>query len=198
MYPGRKFGNKLIDHDCNGIFGKADTGKLYEDMWCSGTKRFGVAVLGDSAGAHFSIPEKYMNVSMMTKGVYHDFLRRAADELDLPMESAYTAHTQTDYLSHSVYKFVREWNLCNNNDYQNTGVNGARTTNCETNFKALVRDQTEDNPLLIFLELIGNDVCSSDMGMTTVPDFRRNLQKLLGQLDARVPAGSLLISFGLA
>ena len=130
IYPGRKTGNKLLDHDCNGIFGKSETGKLYEEEWCSGSKRFGVAVLGDSAGAHFSIPEKYFNVTMMQKGVYHDFLKRAADELDLPHESAYTAHTQTDYLSHSVYKYVREWNLCNNNDYQNTGVNGARTSNC--------------------------------------------------------------------
>jgi acyloxyacyl hydrolase len=198
IYPGRKTGNKLLDHDCNGIFGKADTGKTYEDLWCTGSKRFGVAVLGDSAGAHFSIPEKYFNVTLMQKGVYHDFLKRAADELDLPHESAYTAHSQTDYLSHSVYKYVREWNLCNNNDYQNTGVNGARSTNCETNFKALVRDANEDYPLLVFMELIGNDVCSSDMGMTSVPDFRKNLLKLLGQLDARLPAGSLLISFGLA
>ena len=47
------------------------------------------------------------------------------------------------------------------------------------------------------MELIGNDVCSSDMRMTTVPDFRRNLLKLLGDLDTRVPAGSLLITFGL-
>lgn len=84
VYPGRKNGNKLIDHDCNGIFGKADNGKLYEDMYCQSGKRFGIAVIGDSAGAHFSIPEKWMNVTMMTKGNYHDFLYRVADELDLP------------------------------------------------------------------------------------------------------------------
>lgn len=43
-----------------------------------------MAVLGDSAGAHFSIPEKYFNVTMIKKGTYKDFLVRVADELDLP------------------------------------------------------------------------------------------------------------------
>ena len=64
-------------------------------------------MLGDSAGAHFSIPERYLNVSMMHKGTYKDLLQRMADELDVPHESGYTGHTQTDYLSHSVYKYVR-------------------------------------------------------------------------------------------
>jgi acyloxyacyl hydrolase len=26
IYPGRKEGNKLVDHDCNGIYGKNDKG----------------------------------------------------------------------------------------------------------------------------------------------------------------------------
>lgn len=96
---------------------------------------------------------------MIEKGTYHDFLYRVADELDLPQESAYTGHTQTDYLSHSVYKFVREWNLCNNNDFQNIGVNGGKSGNTWDNIKALKRDNKNDHPLLMFMELIGNDVC---------------------------------------
>ena len=39
----------------------------------------GIAVIGDSAGAHFSIPERYLNASMIQKGTYNDLLPRAAD-----------------------------------------------------------------------------------------------------------------------
>lgn len=46
-----------MDHDCNGIFGTdVKKQKSYENLFCSNSKRFGVAVIGDSAGAHFSIP----------------------------------------------------------------------------------------------------------------------------------------------
>jgi hypothetical protein len=38
-----------------------------------------VAVIGDSAGAHFSIPEKYFNASMIQKGTFDDLLPRLAD-----------------------------------------------------------------------------------------------------------------------
>ena len=75
VYPGRKTGNKYFDHDCNGIYGVSEIGKKpYESLYCDGTTRLGVAVIGDSAGAHFSIPEKYFNVSMIEKGTYKDIL----------------------------------------------------------------------------------------------------------------------------
>jgi hypothetical protein len=48
------------------------------------------------------------------------------------------------------------------------------------------------------MELIGNDVCSKSIeSMTKVEDFRKNLLKLLTDMDNRVPAGSLLFTFGL-
>ena len=53
-------------------------------MFCESTNRLGVAVMGDSAGAHFSIPEKYFNASMIQKGTYKDILYKVANELDLP------------------------------------------------------------------------------------------------------------------
>lgn len=56
IYPGRRNGSKLIDHDCNGIFGLDNRGRLYEDKFCGEYRRIGVAVIGDSAGAYFSIP----------------------------------------------------------------------------------------------------------------------------------------------
>ena len=54
-------------------------------------------------------------------------------------------------MRHSVYKYLREWNLCNNNDYQNTAVNGGASGNTWGNIKALKRDQKNDYPLLMFL-----------------------------------------------
>ena len=109
IYPGRKEGSKIIDHDCNGIWGlDAKKGKSFEEQFCSESKRFGVAVIGDSAGAHFSIPEKYFNASMIHKGTFNDLLLRAADELDIPHESGYTGNVNTQgYTRHSVYKYVR-------------------------------------------------------------------------------------------
>ena len=56
VYPGRKKGSKWVDQDCNGIFGLDNRRRFYEDKFCLPYKRLGVAVIGDSAGAHFSIP----------------------------------------------------------------------------------------------------------------------------------------------
>ena len=142
VYPGRKTGSKLLDHDCNGIYGLDNRGRLYEDKFCAPYKRYGVAVIGDSAGAHFSIPEKFFNVTMMQKGTFNDLLPRLADELDIPQDSAYTGHRNTTtYHSHSIYKFLRGWNLCNNNDFQNIAVNGATAGNSWGNIPALSRNQ---------------------------------------------------------
>jgi acyloxyacyl hydrolase len=54
-----------------------------EDTYCAESKtkskRLGIVVIGDSAGAHFSIPEKFFNASMIKKGTYNDLLVRIAD-----------------------------------------------------------------------------------------------------------------------
>lgn len=53
--------------------------------------------------------------------------------------------------------------------------------------------------MLIFLELIGNDVCASSFDdMTSTAQFKINLLKLLNWLDSTVPSGSHLWIFGLA
>lgn len=94
---------------------------------------------------------------------------------------------------------MRSWNLCNNNDYQNLGVNGGDSGNTWGNIKALTRDPKNDHPLLMFLELIGNDVCSkTPSGMTTPDKFEYNILRLLDWLDSTVPAGSHLWIYGLA
>jgi acyloxyacyl hydrolase len=68
---------------------------------------------------------------------------------------------------------------------------------------AIISDSQEkkndDNPLLMFLELIGNDVCDhrhSFDAMTTPEDFRKNTIKMLDWLDENVPAGSHLVILG--
>ena len=137
---------------------------------------------------------------MIHKGTYNDFLPRAANELDIPHESGYTGNTNTNgYVRHSVYKYLRQWNLCNNNDYQNTAVNGGDSGNTEGNIKALKRDQHNDHPLLMFMELVGNDVCKKSFNsMTTTTKFKANILKLLNYLDDTVPKGSHLMVLGLA
>ena len=79
---------------------------------------------------------------------------------------------------------MREWNLCNNNDYQNIGVNGGSSGNTYKNIKALKRDQHNDHPLLMIMELIGNDVCSKSLDrMTNTTTFKSNILNLLNYLD---------------
>lgn len=57
VYPGRKKGAAGGDFDCNGISGiDPTTQQPYEQELCAGVGRLGVVVVGDSAGAHFSIP----------------------------------------------------------------------------------------------------------------------------------------------
>lgn len=48
--------NFQLDHNCNGIKGVDSKGYSYEDLFCSESGQLGTIVLGDSAGAHFSIP----------------------------------------------------------------------------------------------------------------------------------------------
>jgi len=136
---------------------------------------------------------------MMHNHSFHDLLPRIADELDIPQESAYTGHTNTEYATHSIYKHMRQWNICNNNDFQNLGVNGGKSGNTWGNAKALKRDQKNDHPMLLFLELIGNDVCGSSIdGMTSPEEFKKNIVKLLKWIDSSVPKGSHLVILGLA
>lgn len=50
----------------------------------------GSIVLGDSAGAHFSFPPNWFDVSEWTNTTFDDLVPRAANEFDLPMMSATT------------------------------------------------------------------------------------------------------------
>lgn len=61
--------------------------------------------------------------------------------------------------------------------------------------------QTLDHPVFLVLELIGNDVCSSHHDFdhfTTPEDFEKNIVEILQYLDTILPAGSHVLTIGLA
>ena len=66
---------------------------------------------------------------------------------------------------------------------------------------ALRRNPDTDHPLIVFLELIGNDVCNSHSdvsSMTSTTEFKANILTILGKLNATLPKGSHVWIFGLA
>lgn len=85
IYPGRQTDAypPTVDHNCNGIFGvDQSSGQPYEQLYCSGSNApMGLAILGDSAAAHFHLPPQYLNArSFNWSGV----LELAANEADWP------------------------------------------------------------------------------------------------------------------
>ncbi len=50
----------------------------------------GTIVLGDSAGAHFSIPPPYFTASMINETTYSNLLDVISNEIDWPQRSGYT------------------------------------------------------------------------------------------------------------
>jgi len=205
IYPGRKT-NAMglnIDYNCNGIVGiDRASGQNYKDKFCKNSGQMGVVVIGDSAGAHAEAPTQWVNASQWTNSTFNDTLVSVADEIDLPHMSGYTGYMETGYTGpvSSIYKNLYQRNKCNFRDYQNIAVNGLSSQNVLDSIKALARNITEDYPLLIFVELIGNDVCNHKQSfedMTTPAEFRENIKNLLDGLDKIVPPGSHLVALGL-
>lgn len=206
-YPGRRtnpYGNNQ-DYNCNGIFGTHPSGSFWKDYVCSNTTSpRGVAVIGDSAGAHFSIPPSWVTPADVHWETYSNFWPVLSNEFDIPAASAYTAYLPNNssfvYPLRSLYKTLRERNHCNHRDYQNIAVNGGDSYNVQEYLKAVARDQKHDYPMLMVLELLGNDVCSREhsfQSMTPPSVFKSNILKIMSQLDAILPQGSHLLILGL-
>ncbi len=213
VYPGRKVANtgllgRDIDHNCNGIKGGNSTGS-YEDMFCQGTKQRGLIMLGDSATAHFHVPPQWLTADGWN---IDGLMLNAEDEMDFPMCSWGTGHVNDMSLCPfqdevpgvtgmtSLYTQMRNRNRCMHNDYQNIGVNGARITSSDTLVKAVARHQTNDQPVLLWMSLIGNDVCNGHPGndhMTTPEDFKTSALASLNALDAILPPDSYVFSLAL-
>lgn len=67
-----------------------------------------------------------------------------------------------------------------------------------TNMEAIARDPDHDFPLMIFWELVGNDVCNGHGPdhMTKPAAFRENIIKLWDKLNTLVPKGSHMVVTG--
>jgi acyloxyacyl hydrolase len=209
--PVRSGDNFDTDYNCNGIKGtNPATGNSYEQDFCAGTKQYGVAILGDSAAAHFAIPPAWVTPALIDGKTYHDLLKILENELDWPDMSSTTGYHVSSFSGNpgpqvsSIYKKNAERNKCAVRDFQNIGVNGARSGSMASGIvQTLSRKQGGmDNPLLINLALIGNDVCNGHHTfdtMTTPQEMYDNTMQTLHYLDTNtIPKGSHLIITGLA
>jgi len=200
IHPGRAVFEKepYIDYDCNGISGTDSKGNSYEDIFCGSSGALGTILIGDSAGAHFSIPPSYFDPKLVNETTYSNLLSVLSDEFDWPFRSGYTG-IQSGY--NSIYQYMRERNKCNHRDYQNLGVNGARSSAVLGILGSMARNRTLDKPALIFFELVGNDVCNGHHTfdtMTTVEEFKKNILLSLNYLEETLPYGSHVVFVGLA
>lgn len=209
VYPGRRTTshNYDIDHNCNGIHGSNGT-VSYEEMYCANSGQRGIVILGDSATAHFHIPPAWITAQGWTMD---QLLPDAEDELDFPHCSWGTAHVSTEDCPYqhpvpgidgitSLYTQLRARNRCNHNDFQNIGVNGARITSSMQLVNAMSRTQADDHPLLVWLALIGNDICNGHPTfdtMTEPDEFYAHAMETLTKLDTVVPAGSHVVALAL-
>jgi acyloxyacyl hydrolase len=208
IHPGRKLSDfdPSVDHNCNGIAGTNGT-VSYELMLCGGTMNRGVAVLGDSGSAHFRISERLFDPVYMNKEHYQWILSIAENEVDWPQLSWVTGFYDKDITGltpgpiDSIYKRMLQRNKCIHRDFQNLAVNGASSSNILEYMKNLSRNQTTDNPLLLFIALIGNDVCGEAPGfdrMTTPEKFYTNIKQALDYLSTKLPPNSYIVFMGLA
>jgi len=203
IYAGRKENQHFpeIDHNCNGIY--AINGLDYDDLYCKNSGQLGVAIIGDSAGAHFHIPPEYMTASEINEQTFSNLLFVLSNEFDVPQESSTTGHENTtgNVFVDSMYLRMRERNRCNHRDYQNICRNGLRSGSSVDLAKTLSRNKTTDHPVLLTFELIGNDVCTGhqDFNHFTSPEeFRNNILEVLGNFSETLPMGSHVIFMGLA
>ena len=210
IYPGRRDAGAhgvAVDHDCNGISGAdAASGKSYEELYCAGTPRRGLIHIGDSATAHFHLPPQWLSKNGWG---LRNVLSDAEDELDQPACAWGTGHKNASQCPYSpaknltgmsITEMLWRRNRCNHRDFQNVGVNGARSTASMALVESAARDQATDHPALVIFSLIGNDVCNGHPGTSrmTPPDvFEKNVRAQLDALDAKLPAGSAVVAVGL-
>ena len=130
------------------------------------------------------------------------------NELDWPELSMTTGHYNSSKWGRvisgpmdSIYQRFFDANRCNHRDFQNNAVNGARASAMADGIvQTLARRQNTDAPVMLTLELVGNDVCSGHPGlghMTPPQEFHDKELETLRYIDAHVPNGSRVILVGL-
>ena len=212
VYPGRatsSTASAAVDHDCNGIHGVDPSGRAYEEMLCASTPRRGLIILGDSATAHFHLPPGWL--THRGWGLKHmDVVPDAMDELDWPACSWGTGYRNVSSCpptvdpgraaGKSLAARLRERNRCNHRDFQNIGVNGARSTSALALAQSAARAIATDHPALVVISLIGNDVCNGHpwtSHMTPPETFRAKVTAMLDTLATKLPTGSFVLLVGL-
>ncbi|KAF6041275.1 AOAH [Bugula neritina] len=213
IYPGRKpelLKDVKFDSNCNGIWGFDNkTGKSYEEQFCDNTGQRGVVVIGDSVGAHFHAPQEWFDPQLLTKESLKYLPFALENELDWPQLSLVTGYMDSVWdvakgPTDSIYKRIRERNRCNHRNYQNTAVNGDSSFDAITTVEALRLNPKQDYPVLIVLELVGNDVCNGHPAnetldyMTTEQQMHDNLIKILTEVNQTAPADSKVLIVGMA
>jgi acyloxyacyl hydrolase len=202
-----------VDHNCNGIVGGNATIPDFEAAFCSGENQpMGVVILGDSAAAHFAIPPQLVNAREVNAGSLSNLsliLDLLGNEADWPQCSWATGFRATEecpfarnQTMRSIYKKMRDSNLCNHRGFLNLGVNGARTTSMAPPgvINSFTPNPAADTPQLVIYALIGNDVCNGHPGdgsMTTVDEFFQAVNASLVYLDSVLTKGSHVAFLGL-
>jgi len=214
IYPGRKPQNedRVVDSNSNGVFGVDEHGVAYERLYCDNHPPVGVAILGDSAGAHFSLPPSWFRPTEFNENTFNNLFMLLLNELDWPQLSWATGHSEncwmddihsfSDIQMDSIYKRLVERNRCGLNDYQNQANNGARITSMADKIVKGLSRKTSDNRMVVFLSLIGNDVCNgrfpTENSFTSAETFEEKTVETLDYLNTILPEGSTVVMTGLA
>ncbi len=94
---------------------------------------------------------------------------------------------------------MKQRNRCIHRDYLNLSVNGGRTGSMVRWMDSFKRNQKYDHPMLVVLNLAGNDVCNGHPGfehMTKPEDFYKNIKTFLAYMDILLPNGSFIVFMG--
>lgn len=208
-HPGTKprYSDKIFESTCNGIHGIHPSGIPFEDLFCKDTGNLGVIVIGDSVAGHFHIPPEWLTAKFFSGEIFKNAAFIAENEFDWPQLSVYTGYFRKSRWpmerghSNSIYLKLWERNHCNHRDYQNLAKNGADSFEANSRLlPSMARNQTHDQPALVFYSLIGNDVCHhmhNLSAMTTPQEMHENVLETLHTLDKRLPSGSHVILIGL-
>ncbi|XP_070574298.1 acyloxyacyl hydrolase-like isoform X2 [Ptychodera flava] len=186
IHPGAKplDWDRYEDSNCNGIYGVDPvSGIPYEQTLCGESGPMGVAILGDSAGAHFHIPAEWVTPTKMSLEVFQNVTFVAGNELDWPSMSSTTGFQNLSWpivngYTDSLYLRMRSRNLCNHRDYQNIAVNGGSASNMNSTIVKRHPDTVAH--------------------MTTPEEYRASVLDTMKYLDTVLPAGSNLVFSGLA
>ena len=92
--------------------------------------------------------------------------------------------------------------MCNHNDYQNIGVNGASSGNLVNFGNILGRNNKlsplPQKPVLLYMAMVGNDVCTSRVTPRNNPEkYKQNFKDAILSLDSSLPKGSKVVTVGL-